>query len=393
MLVKKVLIDRADRLYQMPPDVLDFARPLLGKRLLPGSPILDLASLNWPGTPDADESQKPASLNPATPEQIALFKESLADWLTQYYSDSRIAPREIFLGNGIRSLVWLTSLAFVDHGDPALVPGLGIPCYRKAVTAAGGTPVPYSLSPKNNWMPDFKKLSARIGQAVRVCFINSPHNPTGAELDEPTLQQLVERASRENMLLVNDACYHGIPSRKPLSIMAVEGGRKVGLELYSFSYLLGLSPIPFGFAVGHRHLIAALEAASQVLPPYIPKGFVDMASQGLRQTSAKSLQTLRQQFASTAAEARQMLETIGIESVSPPTVPFIWARLPERRNSVAFARTMLRRYRILIAPGTGFGEVGQGFVRVSLTAPVDRYTEATERIKSRHILTRRRRDT
>jgi LL-diaminopimelate aminotransferase len=390
MLVKKVLIDRTDRLYQMPPDILDFARPLLGKRLLGGNPVLDLASFSWPVAPETEDGEKLTSLAPATPEKIASFKESLADWLTQYYGESRIAPREIFMGNGIRSLVWLTSLAFVDTGDPALVPGLGIPYYRKAVTAAGGIPVPYPLSIKNNWMPDFSKLSLRLRQAVRVCFVNSPHNPTGAELDEPTFQQLVERASRENMLLVNDACYHGIPSRKPLSIMAIDGGRKVGLELYSFSYLLGLPPIPFGFAVGHRHLIAALEAASQVLPPYIPKGFVDMAAQGLRQSPSKSLQGLRQQFASTAVAARKMLETIGIESVSPPTVPFLWARLPARRNSVTFARTMLKRYRILIAPGTSFGEIGQGFVRVSLTVPAERYAEAAERIKNRHTLTGRR---
>lgn len=388
--MKKVLIDRTDRLYQMPPDILDFARPLLGKRILPGPPVLDLASFSWPCAGEAEVKMGSQSLLSASPEKIAALKEALAEWLSQYFGQTRVTSRQVFLGNGIRSLVWLTSLAFVEPGDPVLVPGLGIPYYRKAVTAAGGLAVPYPLSARNNWSPDLSKISARVGQAVRVCFVNSPHNPTGAELDEATLNQLIERCGKENMLLVNDACYHGIPARRPLSLVAAEGGRKVGLELYSFPHLLGLPPIPFGFAVGHRHLIAALEAAALVHPPYIPQAFVDLALTGLRQAPGKSLEPIRRQFAASSAVAQELLGTLGILSTSPPTVPFLWARLPQRRNSVAFARMMLKRYRILIAPGTGFGEIGQGFVRLSLTAPREQFSEALTRIKSRHSLTRRR---
>ena len=150
MLVKKVLVDRTDRLYQMPPDLLDFARPLLGKPLLSGMEMIDLGSFNWPVPFDPDQKVALASLKAASPEKIAKLKESLADWLTEYHSTRHFSRREIFLGNGISSLVWLTALTFVDTGDLALVPSLGVPLYRKEVTAAGGVPVPYPLSDRKS---------------------------------------------------------------------------------------------------------------------------------------------------------------------------------------------------------------------------------------------------
>ncbi len=393
MLIKKVLIDRADRLYQMPPDILDFARPLLGKPILPGQPILDLASFEWPNMDESAEKLPSDSLLPASTAKLAALKTTLAEWLSQYFGRDRITPKEIFLGGGIRSLFYHLAIAFVEPGDPVLVPALGIPAYRKSITAMGGLPVSYPLSSRNNWSPDFSKISARVGQAVRVCIINSPHNPTGAELDEATLEQLILRCGKENMLLVNDACYHAIPSRKPLCLSASEYGTKVGLELFSFSYLLGLPPISFGFAVGHRHLISALEAAAAIQPVGIPVGFVDMVSSALRQSGSRSISSYRQRFTATSAVAQELLGKLGMTSATPATTPFLWAKIPQRRNSVAFARMLLKRYRILTVPGTSFGESGQGYVRLSLTAPKDRYQSANDRIKARHLLPRRRSST
>lgn len=386
MLVKKVLIDRADRLYQMPPDVLDFARPILGKPLLPGQPILDLASFEWPVVEGSSEKFDIDSLLPAHAARMRTFKEELADWLTRYFGGSRIAPSQIFVGDGIRSLLLHVSLTFIESGDPVLVPGLGLPLYRKVVTVAGGLPISYQLSARSNWMPEFAKLSTRTGQAVRLCIINSPHNPTGAELDESTLTTLIERCSKENTLLLNDACYHAIPARKPLSLFASDGGQKVGLELYSFPYLLGLPPIPFGFVLGQRQLIAALEAAATAHPIQIPAGYVEIVSAALRQTTSRSIEQYRRRFTATAASAQEFLGKLGMQTSASSTVPFLWARIPERRNSVAFARMLLKRYRILVAPGTGFGEAGQGYVRISLTAPKERFAEAAERVKKRHLL-------
>jgi LL-diaminopimelate aminotransferase len=389
MLVKKVLIDRADRLYQMPPDILDFARPLLGKPILPCQPILDLASFEWPSFEDSDEKIKAESLLPASGARLVAFREMLAEWLTQHFGGSRITPKQVFVGGGIRSLLLHTALAYVEPGDPVLVPGLGLPVYRKVVTACGGLPLSYQVSSRSNWTPDFSRISTRVGQAVRMCIINSPHNPTGAELGEKELTALIERCGKENILLVNDACYYGIPQRRPLSLTAAESGHKVGLELFSFAYLLGLPPIPFGFVFGHRQLIAALENVATVHPVQIPAAYLDLAQSAMRRSS-RAIDQYRQRFAAASAAASELLGTLGMQVAGASAVPFLWARIPERRNSVAFARMLLKRYRILVAPGTGFGEAGQGYVRLSLTAPKERFAGAAERVKNRHLLRPRR---
>jgi len=390
MLVKKVLIDRADRFYQMPPDILDFARPLLGRPLLSGPEIINLGAFGWPVPFSDDTPVTLDSFKPASPDKLRQLRESLADWLTQYHESLPINPRDIYLGGGISSIIQLITLTFVDTGDVALVPSVGVPLYRQAVTAAGGVAVPYPLSARRNWLPDIDRMSTRIGQAARVLFVNSPHNPTGVDLDEQTFHAFVSLASRQNTLLVNDACYQSVPSRKPLSLLSIDGGRKVGLEVYSLAYLFGLPPIPFGFAVGHRSLISGLEQAGSVLRQYIPELFVDLAFDGLKSFPSRSLEQARKQFAASASAAQPFLEKLGLETASPLTIPFVWAQLPGRRNSVAFARMLLKRYRILVAPGSGFGDIGQGYVRLSLTAPKEQYAECTMRLSSRPRLSRHR---
>jgi len=193
-------------------------------------------------------------------------------------------------------------------------------------------------------------------------------------------------------LLVNDACYQSVPTRKPLSLLSVDGGRKVGLEIYSISYLFGLPPIPFGFAVGRRNLIAGLEQAASVFEQYIPTLYVDLALDGLKSFPSPQLEHTRKQLAATAASAQPLIELLGLEASATTTVPFIWAQLPGRRNSVAFARRFLKRYHILIAPGTGFGDIGQGFIRLSLTAPRVNFAECLKRLSSRAGFAHRRSD-
>jgi LL-diaminopimelate aminotransferase len=330
------------------------------------------------------------SLKPASPEKLRQLRESLADWLTQYHGSPPISPREIYLGNGISSIIHLVALTFIDTGDVALVPSVGVPLYRQAVTAAGGIAVPYPLSARRDWLPDIDKMSTRIGQAARVLFVNSPHNPTGTDLDEHKFHAFVSLASKQNTLLVNDACYQSVPSRKPLSLLSIDGGRKVGLEVYSLAHLFGLPPIPFGFAVGHRSLISGLEQAGSVFGQYVPELFVNLAFDGLKSFPSKSLEQARKQFAASASAAQPFLEQLGLETSSPLTIPFIWAPVPGRRNSVAFARMLLKRYRILVAPGSGFGDIAQGYVRLSLTVPKEQYAEGIKRVSSRPRLSGRR---
>lgn len=381
MLVKKVIIDKADRLYQMPLDILSFVP---SERLLRKKPeLIDLASFRWPLKFPSAEQLPTTELAPAPRERIDELKEAIAAWMSAHHQIRLNPAKEIFVGGGISQTAFALGLATIDSGDAAFVPDLGLPLYRKVVIACGGDPIGYPVSSRNDWRPDFEKIKSRIGRVSRLLFLNTPHNPTGFELSEKDLAALILLASRENIIVVNDAAYQSMSARLPVSLLSVEGARKVAVELYSFSYNFGLPPLPFGFAVGNREVVSGLQSAYSLMRRTIPEYLVDLALRAIRQFPNPQLKSMRLAFNETSAEALELLRLLNLEVTGSPSVPYLWARIEHRPRSATLVRLLYRRNRILVVPGNSFGENGQGFVRLSLTAGSKAFSEAIGRIRNR----------
>ncbi len=383
MPVKKVIIDRANRLYQMPPDLFESTLTEKKVTLLKRKELINLASFDWPCEWENDTSIALEESRPASDLQLTTLKEEIAAWMMKVHRVKINPNKDIFIGSSISSLVHDLALGFIDNGDVAFVPSLGVPLYRQAIVASGGESIRYDLLTHNQWQPSFDRISGRLGHAADLVFINSPHNPTGAILGENELSDLVSIASKENIMIVNDAAYQGIDDRTPPSLLSVKGGKKVGIELYSFSYLLGLPSLPYGFAVGQPEIIRGLRKAASMRSLYIPSFFVEQAIANLRSFPGQKLLSLRSNLRSTLAEADKMLTAISNENNGLASVPYVWSRIERRRNSVPFARSLYRKYRILAIPGTAFGPDGQGFMRFSLTSNEELFRKAKERIEKK----------
>ena len=385
MTVKKIVLEKANRLYQLPPELLTFVPSDQRRRLLRRADMVDLATFGWPvAFADFDRSSS-LSLQPINDNRIDELKEAIAAWVSAQHGTRIVADKEVFVGGSISTLLHTLSLAFIDHGDLAFVPDLGLPAYRRAVVASGGEPVTYTISAKSGWQPEFDRITTRLGRVARILFLNSPHNPTGAELSQQEMENLVWNASRENLLVVNDAAYQSIPDRPPVSLLSVAGGKKVGVELYSFSYQFGLPWLPFGFVVGNREVIAALELSSRLCPAALPAGFADMIFDAIRKYPSTRLRDVRQYLSRTADSAGRLAEQLGLSKTGYRTTPYLWYQIESRRQSVAFARQLFRKYRLLVVPGSDFGESGEGFVRLSLTAGEKAFADAAERLKKRRL--------
>ncbi len=379
MALKKVVVDKANRIYQLAPDLFSFTHDKTRRGLIKKTELIDIGRFNWPVKPE-DSPVGSKSLAPAGPEKIDQLKDALIEWFAAHHKAKIVSPKEIFIGGRISSLMFSIALAFIDNGDIVFVPELGLPLYRRVTMACGGEAIGYGVSGKSNWMPEFDRISTRLGRVARLLFVNSPHNPTGATLDQRDLENLVWMASQENITLVNDAAYQSISERTPASLMSIEGARHVGVEVYSFSYLFGLPPIPFGFVVGNRDVISGLQAVSALLPQYIPEQYVEMALAAMRNYPTAALSACRKQFDQSASEATKLLELLSLEKSGYDTTPFIWTRIERRRHALTLANLLYRRSRVLTAPGTAFGENGEGYLRLSLTAPPAVYREAHDRI-------------
>ncbi len=312
MSVKKIIVEKANRLYQLPPDLLSFRPPEKARPLLKKSEVLDLAGFRW--LPEADfDLPQGHPLTPVGKEDMCQLKEELVAWYSSVYGARLNPSRDVFIGNSISSNLLCLALAFVDHGDIAFVPGLGLPLYRRVVAACGGEPVAYTISSQDDWQPNFERVGTRLGRVARVLFVNTPHNPTGAELSEKDMADLVWLAGRENILVVNDAAYQTISGRKPASLMAATGGRKVGIEVGSFGYHFGLPTIPLAFAVGHRDVISGLKQASDLVRPHLFAQHVRAALEAIRQYPNKALAETRRQLSLAGAEAVSLMDMLKLE--------------------------------------------------------------------------------
>jgi aspartate/methionine/tyrosine aminotransferase len=384
--VRKVVIDKANRLYQMPPEVNDFI-PVGHKFFgLGRTDVIDLASFHWPVPFEGDPRPQGHQLSPASDQQIANLREELAGWLTRTHGTKILPDKEIFIGGNISTLAFQMALAYLDAGDAAFVPAVGVPLYRACVTACNGQPVPYSISAKSDWTPKFDRLNTGLGRVARLLYLNSPHNPTGVELTHKDLSELVWTAGRQNTLIVNDAAYASISPRLPVSLLAVVGGKKVGVELGSFAYQFGLPPLPFGYAVGSREAVSGLEKTARLTPRYLPASAVEAAIEAIRRHPSGSLLSVRERIGRSAAGAGELLELLHLERVGKTAVPFEWARIDRRLPSTNLARTLFRRFRIVVAPGLAFGENGEGYLRFSLLADPEAYAEACRRVRKSRLI-------
>jgi len=377
-MIKKIVLDKADRIYHFPFDVEEFFPRRAISSGESKEPVIDLGHFRWPNKEIIESSEK-VSTSAASPDDLSNLKASIADWLENEYHIEVEPKKEIYVGAGIHRIIFDFCLAFIEYGDIVLCPEPGIPFYRRFVIAAGGVPVSYSISSKTDYKPSFSRLPENLGKSAKVLILNSPHNPTGTMLDDHELADLVRTAAKQNLFIINDAAFCSIAEAKHPLLRNVPGGRKVGLEVFSFPFAFGLGYIPFGFAVGPPEVINGLEIAGKTIGAYIPKCWINPVIEAIKTYPSDGLKEIRKNIGLSRQKAELLIEKMNWKSVGGKSTPFVWAEIPERKGSSAYAAAILRRRRVLTLPGVAMGETGEGFLRLSLTATEKEYAEAMVR--------------
>ncbi|MFQ5606558.1 MAG: aminotransferase class I/II-fold pyridoxal phosphate-dependent enzyme [Candidatus Zixiibacteriota bacterium] len=385
---KRIIIDRADRLYQMPRATEDYypqPSPLGGKK----SEILDLGRPIWGptaiGTDDSGVASAPISLEPASDGEMSALRQAIADWSSRELAVKLNPDREVLIGASVRDLLSLIGLAYLDPGDLALYPNPGYPAYRQTILTYGAEPVGYHLTHKREFKPRLKQFSERIGRAAHSLFINNPHNPSGADLEMEELDELLWLAARDNLMLINDAAYMAFSGCDDVSLMGSPSGKRIGIECYSLTYLAGGSRIPVGFAIGSKDLISGLKAAARIRGDRPLSHRAKRAVSVLEDYPSTQLLAMRARIRDTWTPAHELCEALGLKPVGRAGFPYLLARTPRRTSSQASAATILRRYGLVTLPAAAFGDLGEGYLRLALTSGPLLYREALERVKSRRL--------
>ncbi len=282
---------------------------------------------------------------------------------------------------GSKEGVFHLSLALVNPGDQVLIPDPGYQTYTMGTRFAGGTPRFVSCLSGDDFLQSLRSIPAHDLQRTKLMWVNFPHNPTGATITLDQAQWLVDFARDHNILLCHDAAYTQVTYgdyRAP-SLLEVEGAEKCTVEFNSLSKSHNMAGWRLGVLAGCREVILQLykmktHTDNGQFLPVMEAGAVALNGNSAWLEARNACYQARRDLAAT------VLRSMNIRLSIPKGAIYLWFPIPGSLSSDEFTTILLERYRVALAPGKLFGSRGEGYVRMSLTAPEDRLQEGLDRI-------------
>ncbi len=380
----------ADRVKHLPPYLFaridEMKREALGR----GVDLIDL-SIGDPDIPTPAHIVKAMQKAVENPEHhrypssngMFSFRQAVADWYARRFNVPLRAEGEVVSLIGSKEGVGHLPLAFVNPGDVVLVPSPGYPVYNIGTLFAGGESHFMPLRDENDFLPDFKAIPEDVLKRARLMWINYPNNPTAASAGRGFFEEAIAVAKKYDIIVCHDAAYSEVyfDGKRPMSFLEVPGAMEVGIEMHSLSKTYNMTGWRIGYAVGNREIIAGLAKIKSNIDSGAFQAVQEAAIVALG-TGEDVLGEIRATYQARRDALYEGLISAGMTMRKPEATFYLWARVPKGFDSSTFATHVLEKAGVLITPGNGFGDPGEGYVRFALTVPVARIKEAAERIKN-----------
>ncbi|KMP24883.1 aminotransferase [Bacillus cereus] len=309
------------------------------------------------------------------------LKEAVATFYQREY-DVVVNPKTevAILFGGKAGLVELP-VCFTNPGDTILVPNPGYPDYLSGVALAKAQFETMPLLAENNFLPDYTKIDDSTAERAKLMFLNYPNNPTGATASKEFFEETIHFANEHNILVVHDFAYGaiGFDGQKPVSFLQADGAKDTGIEIYTLSKTFNMAGWRIAFAVGNESVIETINLLQDHMYVSIFGAVQDAAREALL-SSQSCVVELVNRYESRRNALIEACHAIGWNVDIPTGSFFAWLPVPEGYTSEQFSNILLEKAHVAVAPGVGFGEHGEGYVRVGLLHTEDRLREAITRI-------------
>lgn len=309
------------------------------------------------------------------------LKEAVATFYQREY-DVVVNPKTevAILFGGKAGLVELP-VCFTNPGDTILVPDPGYPDYLSGVALAKAQFETMPLLAENNFLPDYTKIDDSIAKQAKLMFLNYPNNPTGATASKEFFEETIHFANEHNTLVVHDFAYGaiGFDGQKPVSFLQADGAKDTGIEIYTLSKTFNMAGWRIAFAVGNESVIETINLLQDHMYVSIFGAVQDAAREALL-SSQSCVIDLVNRYESRRNALISACHSIGWNVDIPTGSFFAWLPVPKGYTSEQFSNILLEKAHVAVAPGVGFGEHGEGYVRVGLLHTEDRLREAINRI-------------
>ncbi|RWS43859.1 pyridoxal phosphate-dependent aminotransferase [Bacillus mycoides] len=310
------------------------------------------------------------------------LKEAVATFYQREYGVVVNPKTEVaILFGGKAGLVELP-ICFTNPGDTILVPDPGYPDYLSGVALAKAQFETMPLIAENNFLPDYAKIDDSIAEHAKLMFLNYPNNPTGATASKDFFDETIHFANKHNILVVHDFAYGaiGFDGQKPVSFLQADGAKDTGIEIYTLSKTFNMAGWRIAFAVGNESVIETINLLQDHMYVSIFGAVQDAAREALL-SSQSCVINLVNSYESRRNTLISACHSIGWNVDIPTGSFFAWLPVPEGYTSEQFSDILLEKAHVAVAPGIGFGEHGEGYVRVGLLHTEERLREAIHRIE------------
>ncbi|MBQ8168409.1 LL-diaminopimelate aminotransferase [bacterium] len=312
----------------------------------------------------------------------AEFRKAACDWMKKRFDVDLNPDTEMLCNIGSKEAIAHVFFAFVDEGDYTLVPDPGYPVYKNATIFAGGTPYSMPLLEENGYLPDLDKIPEEIAKKSKLMFLNYPNNPTGAVATKEFYKKAVDFCQKYDILLCSDMAYSEMTydGYKAPSVLEVEGAMDVALEFYSHSKSYNMTGWRVGFVCGNKDAVKALGTIKNNIDSGTFKAIQEAAIKAF-EVEDSYVETLNKMYQERRDVMEAGLRELGWDIKPSKATFYIWIPVPKGYTSEQFATKMLEDAAIVVPPGNGYGEHGEGYIRIALTKDVDTIKKCLNRMK------------
>ncbi|MCE5302281.1 MAG: aminotransferase class I/II-fold pyridoxal phosphate-dependent enzyme [Planctomycetaceae bacterium] len=389
---KPFTIEVAERVRRLPPYLFAEINKLMYEKRRSGADVIDLGMGN-PSDPPQDlvvEKLAEAARDPKnhgySPAQgiMSLRREAAAKYFKQY--GVRLDPqRQLIVCLGSKEGFSHMCLALVGPGDTAIVPSPSYPAHLYAVAMAAANAILLEVTDTEKLLRNIDYTCRHLVPCPKLLVINYPHNPTTTVVEPEFYAEVVKLAKRYRFMVISDMAYADLTfdGYKAPSFLAAPGALDVGVELTTMSKGYNMAGWRIGFAAGNAEMLRALSTI---------KGYYDYGM--FRPIQIAAIMALRHTDAAVEAQAAiyqrrrdvlcDGLERIGWPVDRPKASMFVWAKIPEpwasRMTSFEFGMKLLREGDVVVSPGAGFGQAGEGYLRLALVENENRLRQAVRQI-------------
>jgi LL-diaminopimelate aminotransferase len=313
---------------------------------------------------------------------LAELRQAIAGWYRDRFNVGLEPNGEILPTLGSKDGISHVPLALVDPGDVVLAPDPGYTVYATGAIMAGADPYVMPLTLENDWLPDLGAIPTDVAERARLMWLNYPNNPTAAVAGREFLEHAVEFCRTHDIVLCHDAPYSEIAfdGYRPLSLFEIPGAREVGLEFHSLSKTFNMTGWRIGWVCGRADLVGLIGQLKTNIDSGIFQAVQWAAIEALN-GGEEETRAACEIYARRHRLVADTLNSLGWKIKPPRATFYVWAPVPAGYDSIGFAGHVLDQVGVNITPGVGFGGHGEGYFRLSVTAPDARLEEAMTRLR------------